>query len=114
MNDEYKAAELYGRSALIRARAFGAEHPTVANELEATGLALCRVGEYDDAVRPFLTALRSQRDYLVQQVASRANAEDGLRLAGKNFYRTELFHSLCALSVSNTTTCVSAKGAEQL
>ncbi len=114
MNDEYEAAELYGRSALIRAKAFGAEHPTVANELEATGLALCRAGEYGEAVRPFLTALRSQRDYLFQQVASRANVEDGLRLAGKNFYRTEMFHSLCALSLSNAATSVLAKAAEQL
>ena len=46
--------------------------------------------------------------------AARANGEDGLRLAGKTFYRTELLHSLCALSFSNATTSVRAKGAEQL
>jgi CHAT domain-containing protein len=114
MNEEYKAAELYGRSALIRTKAFGAEHPAVANDLEATGLALCRAGEYGEAVQPLLMALRSQRDYLVEQVARRANGGDGLRLAATTFYRTELFHSLCALSFSNAATSLPAKGAEQL
>ena len=113
MNDEYTGAELYGRSALIRASAFGTEHPAVADGLEEVGLALCRTGEYDEAVRPFFTALHSQRDYLVAQ-AARASGEAGLRLAGKMFYRTELFHSLCALSLSNVTNSVPAKGAEQL
>ena len=111
--DEYTAAECYAKCAEIRAKVFGAEHPTVSSELEAAGLALCRAGDYDEAIRPFLTALRSQRDYLVAQIA-RANGEDGLRLAGKTFYRTELFHSLCALIFSNATTSVPAKGAEQL
>ena len=40
MNDENKAAEFYGKSALIRARVLGKGHPTVANELEAAGIAL--------------------------------------------------------------------------
>ncbi len=112
MDDEYKAAELYGKSALIRAKVFGAEHPTVASELEEAGLALCRAGEFDEAVRPLVTALRSQRDYLVAQSA-RASSEDRLRLTDKTFYRTELFHSLCALSLSNIASGL-AKGAEQL
>ncbi len=113
LGDEYTAAELYGSSALISAKVFGGDHPMVANKLEAAGLALCRAGEYEEAVRPFLTALRSQRDYLVAQ-AARANGEDRLRLAGKMFYRTELFHSLCALSFSNAAVSLPLKGAEQL
>ena len=39
-------------------KGFGAEHPSVGYDFEAASLALCRAGEYDEAVRPFLTALR--------------------------------------------------------
>ena len=114
MGNETKAAQFYLRGAAIRSDAFGMEHPAVANGLEKTGLAMCRDGEYDESVRPFLMALRSQRDYAVEQVARKANGDGGLRLAGKNFYRIELFHSLCALGFSNTTTSLPKQGAEQL
>ena len=113
MQDEYKAAEFYATSAEIRARAFGSDHPTVAKELEAAGLALCRAGEFEEAVRPLLKALRSQRDYMAGQVA-RTTIKEGSRLADQMYYRTELFHSLCALSFSNAAASVAAKAAEQL
>lgn len=110
MKDEYTAAELYGKSALIRARIFGAEHPGVSSELEAAALAMCRVSEFEMAIHSLDTALRSQRDYVARQ-GTKTRAEEALRLADQMYYRTELFHSLCALSPSEAT---SSKAAEQL
>jgi len=111
--DRYKAVEFYAKSAGIRAKAFGAEHPSVGDELEAAALVLCRAAEFEEAIAPLRMASSLQRDYLIEQ-ASRSEGQDRVRLTEAMFYRTELFHSLCAQKFARAFASVPIQAAEQL